>query len=68
MGARWIIGEDTGQVAFIELAGIIFCIMLVANFLLPLLTDFGFLTSSVRCWNACFIEFSACRGGRRSTP
>ena len=42
-GPEWIIGEDTGQVAFIELAGIIFCIMLVANFLLPLLTDFGFL-------------------------
>lgn len=42
-GPEWIIGEDTGQVAYIELAGIIFCIMLVANFLLPLLTDFGFL-------------------------
>ena len=42
-GPEWIIGEDTGQVAFIELAGIIFCIMMVANFLLPLLTDYGFL-------------------------
>ena len=40
--------------------------MLVANFLLPLLTDFGFLTSSVRCWNACFIGFPpAGAGGAR---
>ncbi|MEE4362281.1 MAG: nucleoside recognition domain-containing protein, partial [Pseudomonadales bacterium] len=43
LGPDWIIGADTGQVAYVELAGLIFCIMLVANFLLPLLTDFGFL-------------------------
>ncbi|MEE4381806.1 MAG: YjiH family protein [Pseudomonadales bacterium] len=43
LGPAWIIGADTGQVAYVELAGIILCIMLVANFLLPLLTDFGFL-------------------------
>ena len=31
-----------------------------------LLTDFGFLTSSVRCWNACFISFPpAGAGGAR---
>ena len=43
LGPEWIIGEDTGQVAYVELAGLILCIMLVANFLLPLLTDFGLL-------------------------
>lgn len=43
LGPQWIIGADTGQVAYVELGGLILCIMLVANFLLPLLTDYGFL-------------------------
>lgn len=43
VGPEWIIGESTGAVAYIEMASIIFCIMLVANFLLPFLTDYGFL-------------------------
>jgi nucleoside recognition membrane protein YjiH len=43
IGPEWIIGEATGAVAYIEMASIIFCIMLVANFLLPFLTDYGFL-------------------------
>lgn len=43
LGPEWIVGADTGQVAYVELAGLILCIMLVANFLLPLLTDYGFL-------------------------
>ncbi|HSG90625.1 MAG TPA: YjiH family protein [Pseudomonadales bacterium] len=43
LGPEWMIGPDTGQVAYVQLAGLIFCIMLVANCLLPLLTDYGFL-------------------------
>ncbi|MFT5572801.1 MAG: nucleoside recognition membrane protein YjiH [Cryomorphaceae bacterium] len=42
VGPEWIIGADTGGVAYIDIAGIIFCIIFVANFLLPFLTDFGF--------------------------
>ena len=41
-GPEWIVGDDTGKVA-LEIGGIIFCIMLLANFLLPLLAEFGFL-------------------------
>ena len=43
IGPQWVIGENTGAVAYIEMASIIFCIMIVANYLLPFLTDFGFL-------------------------
>ena len=43
VGPEWVTGADTGQVAFVEIAGIIFCVLLFANFLLPLLTEFGFL-------------------------
>jgi nucleoside recognition membrane protein YjiH len=43
VGPDWIIGENTGAVAYIEMASIIFCIMIVANYLLPFLTDYGFL-------------------------
>ncbi len=43
IGPEWIVGENTGAVAYIEMASIIFCIMIVANYLLPFLTDFGFL-------------------------
>lgn len=42
-GPTWIIGPDTGQVAYIEIAGVIFCIIAIANLLLSFLTDFGFL-------------------------
>lgn len=42
-GPEWIIGENTGQVAYIEIAGIIFCIIAIANLLLSFLTDYGFL-------------------------
>jgi nucleoside recognition membrane protein YjiH len=42
IGPEWIIGDDTGKVAYVDIAGIIFCIIFVANILLPLLTDFGF--------------------------
>ncbi len=42
IGPQWLIGEDTGQVAYVDIAGIIFCIIFIANILLPLLTDFGF--------------------------
>lgn len=42
IGPEWLIGEDTGQVAYIDIAGIIFCIIFIANFLLPFLIDFGF--------------------------
>lgn len=42
IGPEWIIGPDTGKVAYVDIAGIIFCIIFVANILLPLLTDFGF--------------------------
>jgi nucleoside recognition membrane protein YjiH len=41
-GPEWIIGAETGKVAYIDIAGIIFCIIFIANFLLPFLTDFGF--------------------------
>lgn len=43
VGPEWVVGADTGQIAYVDLASLILCIMLVANFLLPLLTDFGFL-------------------------
>ncbi|MEM7077627.1 MAG: nucleoside recognition domain-containing protein [Pseudomonadota bacterium] len=42
LGPEWINGADTGQVA-LEIGGFIFVIMLLANFLLPLLVDYGFL-------------------------
>jgi nucleoside recognition membrane protein YjiH len=42
LGPEWVISADTGQVAYIDIAGIILCIIFVANILLPLLTDFGF--------------------------
>lgn len=41
-GPEWIIGANTGKMAYIDIAGIIFCIIFIANFLLPFLTDFGF--------------------------
>lgn len=43
VGPEWVVGADTGQIAYVDLATLILCIMLVANFLLPLLTDFGLL-------------------------
>lgn len=43
LGPDWIIGADTGRTAYIDLAGIIFCILGPASILMPFLTDFGFL-------------------------
>ncbi|MEI6893217.1 MAG: YjiH family protein [Colwellia sp.] len=43
IGPEWIIGKDTGITAYIEVAGIIFCLIGVGCLLLPLLTDYGFL-------------------------
>jgi len=42
IGPEWLIGADTGQVAYVDIAGIIFCIIFIANFLLPFLVEFGF--------------------------
>jgi len=43
IGPDWMIGANTGRTAYIDIAGIIFCILGVASLLLPFLTDFGFL-------------------------
>jgi nucleoside recognition membrane protein YjiH len=41
-GPEWIIGPDTGQLAYLEIGSILFAIMICANLLLAFLTDFGF--------------------------
>lgn len=46
IGPDWVIGADTGRTAYIDLAGIIFCILGPACLLMPFLTDFGFLEFS----------------------
>jgi len=43
LGPEWVIGAETGRTAFIDLAGIIFCILGPACLLMPFLTDFGLL-------------------------
>jgi len=43
IGPEWLIGQDTGVTAFIDVAGIIFCLIGIGCLLLPLLTDYGFL-------------------------
>ncbi|MFT7009358.1 MAG: nucleoside recognition membrane protein YjiH [Colwellia sp.] len=43
IGPEWLIGKDTGITAFIDVAGIIFCLIGIGCLLLPLLTDYGFL-------------------------
>ncbi|WP_339671857.1 YjiH family protein [Dasania marina] len=43
IGPEWIIGKSTGVTAFVDIAGIIFCLIGIGCLLLPLLTDYGFL-------------------------
>ncbi len=43
LGPEWIIGKNTGVTAYVDVAGIIFCIIGLGCLLLPFLTDFGFL-------------------------
>ncbi|MCR8922976.1 YjiH family protein [Dasania sp. GY-MA-18] len=42
-GPEWVIGKSTGVTAFVDVAGIIFCLIGIGCLLLPLLTDYGFL-------------------------
>ncbi|WP_019529132.1 YjiH family protein [Dasania marina] len=42
-GPEWVIGKSTGITAFVDVAGIIFCLIGIGCLLLPLLTDYGFL-------------------------
>lgn len=42
-GPEWIHGESTGQVAYVDVAGLIFLLIGMGCILLPLLTDFGFM-------------------------
>ena len=42
-GPEWIISKGTGVTAYIDVAGIIFCLIGLGCLLLPLLTDYGFL-------------------------
>lgn len=43
IGPEWLIGKDTGITAFVDVAGIIFCLIGIGCLLLPLLTDYGFM-------------------------
>lgn len=43
LGPLWAIGPETGQVAFVQVAGIIFLLIGLGCLLLPLLTDYGFM-------------------------
>lgn len=43
IGPEWVYSKETGVTAFIDVAGIIFCLIGVGCLLLPLLTDYGFL-------------------------
>lgn len=43
IGPEWAIGDATGVTAYVDVAGIIFCLIGIGCFLLPLLTDYGFL-------------------------
>jgi len=43
VGPEIIIGEDTGKIAFVEIGGNLLLILFFGCFLLPLLTDFGFM-------------------------
>jgi len=43
IGPEWIVGKDTGGMAYFTIAGIIFCIIGVGAMLMPLLTDYGLL-------------------------
>jgi nucleoside recognition membrane protein YjiH len=43
LGPEWLHGKSTGITAYIDVAGIIFCLIGIGCLLLPLLTDYGFL-------------------------
>ena len=43
IGPEWVYSKQTGVTAFIDVAGIIFCLIGIGCLLLPLLTDYGFL-------------------------
>jgi nucleoside recognition membrane protein YjiH len=43
LGPEWVISERTGVTAYVDIAGIIFCLIGLGCLLLPLLTDYGFL-------------------------
>ena len=43
LGPEWIISRKTGVTAFVDIAGMIFCLIGLGCLLLPLLTDYGFL-------------------------
>ncbi len=43
IGPEFIIGEDTGKIAFVEIGGNLILILFIGCFLLPLITDFGFM-------------------------
>jgi nucleoside recognition membrane protein YjiH len=43
IGPEIIIGEDTGKIAFVEIGGNLLLILFIGCFLLPLITDFGFM-------------------------
>jgi nucleoside recognition membrane protein YjiH len=43
LGPEWVISKKTGVTAYVDIAGIIFCLIGLGCLLLPLLTDYGFL-------------------------
>ena len=43
LGPEWVYSKQTGVTAFVDVAGIIFCLIGIGCLLLPLLTDYGFL-------------------------
>ena len=43
LGPQWAISKETGVTAFIDVAGIIFCLIGIGCLSLPLLTDYGLL-------------------------
>jgi len=43
LGPEWVISKQTGVTAFVDIAGIIFCLIGLGCLFLPLLTDYGFL-------------------------
>jgi nucleoside recognition membrane protein YjiH len=43
IGPEWVISKQTGVTAYVDVAGIIFCLIGLGCLFLPLLTDYGFL-------------------------
>ena len=43
LGPEWVISKQTGVTAYVDIAGMIFCLIGLGCLLLPLLTDYGFL-------------------------